>query len=157
MKSFRSLLLVTAALPLASCVNFYEVPAGVPIATVENTSLKHDAFKASVFQVDTVNGKTSLASPMTTPYGGGPVVMTGDSRIQIPANQPVTLVLSGGDKFAADGPALLYSLGGKVAAPAKETLTFTPKINAVYVVKGQLGKESSSVWLEERATGRRVR
>jgi len=159
MKSLRFVFAAAAVLPLASCVSpFYEVPAGTAAtATVINTSHAHDSFKASVFKVDTINGRTSLATPMLTPRGGGPVVTTGDSEVQVPANQPITVKLSAADQFAADGTALMYSLGGNVSKTATETLTFTPKARAVYVVKGQLGKESSSVWLEDRATGRRVR
>jgi hypothetical protein len=159
MKSIRFIFVAVAILPLTSCVlPFYEVPAGTAAtATLVNTSHAHDSFKASVFQVDTINGKTSLATPMLTPRGGGPVVTTGHSEVQVPANQPVTVKLTAADQFAADGPALLYSFGGNVAKPATETLTFTPKARTIYVVKGRLGKESSSVWLEERATGRRVK
>lgn len=139
-------------------MNFYELPAGTMArARILNTSTQHDSFKASVFKVDTINGKTSLASPMQTPRGGGPVMQTGESQVEIPANQPVTVTLSATDQFAADGPALLYSLGGNVAKPAKETLTFTPKERTTYVVKGQLSKDGSSVWLEDQASGRRVR
>lgn len=159
MKSIRFVFATAAVLPLASCVNpYYEVPAGTTAtATLINTSQSHDSFKASVFKVDTINGRTSLATPMLTPRGGGPVVTTGGSEVQIPANQPVTVKLTAADQFAADGPALLYSLGGNVSKTATETFTFTPKARAVYVVKGHLDKESSSVWLEDRATGRRVK
>jgi hypothetical protein len=158
MKVVRFALAAVTALPLASCMNFYELPAGTAAtATLVNTSKVHDSFKASVFQVETINGKASLASPMLTPRGGGPVVTTGESEVVVPANQPVEVTLSASDQFAADGAALLYSLGGKVAKPATETIRFTPKAYATYVVKGQLGKESSSVWLEDNATGRRVR
>jgi hypothetical protein len=159
MKSLRFVFAAVAVLPLASCVNpFYEIPAGTAAtATLVNTSQAHDSFKASVFKVDTINGRTSLATPMLTPRGGGPVVTTGDSEVQVPANQSVTVKLTAGDQFAADGPALLYSLGGNVSKTATETVTFTPKARTIYVVKGKLGKESSSVWLEERATGRRVK
>lgn len=159
MKFPTPLFALAAVATLPSCIPpFYELPAGtMHRARIVNNSIRHDSFKATVFKVDTINGKTSLATPMRTPHGGGPVVTTGESIVEIPANQPVTVTLSAGDQFAADGPALLYSLGGNVTKPANATFTFTPKDRATYLVKGQLGKESSSVWLEDEATGKRVR
>ncbi|MGB6223072.1 hypothetical protein [Haloferula sp.] len=152
-------LLSVAALAglFSSCANNYSLPKDYtgPTATIQNTGTAQDAFKASVFRVSKVEGKNSLSSPMRTPYGGGPGVMIGESKVQIPAGQPIQLTLSAHDHFAADGAALVYTFGGNVAKTATETFTFTPKANATYLVNGQLGKESSSVWMNDAASGQR--
>jgi hypothetical protein len=159
MKSTRILICAALMLPLASCVQYYHQPAPgtTATATLVNTSSGHDAFKASVFKVEKINGKLSTESPMKTPYGGGPVVRMGESKVMIAANQPAVVELYAYDHFAAEGAGLFYAIGGKISKSASETITFTPKANAVYVVKGQLGKESSSVWLEDQATGKHVK
>jgi hypothetical protein len=157
MNTFRLALPAVFALALPSCVSYYNLPKDYtgPTATIRNTGAAHDAFKASVFEVAKIDGKLSNASAMQTPYGGGPVVQMGTSEVKVVAGQPLQVELSGHDQFAADGPALMYALGGNVAKPAKSTVTFNPKANATYVVKGQLGKQGSTVWLED-ANGKRV-
>ena len=158
MKSYRFGFPAVLALALPSCVSYYNLPKDYtgPTAMIRNTGTAHDAFKSSVFEVAKIEGKLSNASAMQTPRGGGPVVQMGNSEVKVPAGQPLQIELSGHDQFAADGPALLYAMGGKVAKPAKATLNFTPKANATYAVKGQLAKEGSSVWMEDTATGKRV-
>lgn len=157
MKFHRFVFPAALALALPSCVSYYNLPKGYTgaTATIRNTGTAHDAFKSTVFEVAKIDGKLSNASAMQTPRGGGPVVQMGNSQVKVPAGQPLQIELSGHDQFAADGPALIYAMGGKVAKPAKATVTLTPKANATYVVKGQLAKEGSSVWLED-ANGKRV-
>ena len=152
------LLSVTAlAVSFSSCSFNYSLPKDYtgPTATIYNAGTAQDAFKATVFRVSKVDGKNSLSSPMRTPYGGGPGIMIGESKIQVPAGQPIQLTLSAYDDFAADGAALAYTLGGNVSKTATETVIFTPKANANYSVRGMLGKEFSSVWMEDMATGQR--
>ena len=158
MNSCRLALAAALAISLPSCVSYYNLPKDYtgPTATIRNSGTAQDAFKSTVFEVAKIDGKLSNASAMQTPRGGGPVVQMGDSQVKVPAGQPLQVDLSGHDQFAADGPALVYALGGNVAKPAKASVTFTPKANATYVVKGQLAKQGSSVWLEDAANGKRV-
>jgi len=157
MKSFRFVFPAVLALALPSCVSYYNLPKDYtgPTATIRNTGAAQDAFKASVFEVAKIDGKLSQGTTMQTPYGGGPVVQMGESQVKVVAGQPMQVELAGYDRFAADGAALMYSLGGNVSKTAKATVTFSPKANATYVVKGQLGKQASSVWLEDEK-GKRV-
>lgn len=145
------------AVLLPGCVSYYRLPEDYsgPTATIENTGKAHDAFKASVFKVSEIDGKLVTASPMQTPYGGGPTVMMGGSSVTIPAGRPLQLKITGGDQFAADGPALIYSMGGNVSKTATETFTFTPEADRIYQVRGELGKKASSVWMEDTKSGRR--
>lgn len=146
------------ALSLPSCVQYYQAPqpGSGPTATIRNTGMAHDAFKSSVFEVEKIDGRTVLASAMQTPRGGGPVVAMGESLVPVQAGRPLLLELSAHDRFAADGAALAYAFGGNTAKPATRTLTFTPKPDATYVVKGTLSKENSAVWLEDARTGKRI-
>ncbi|MEK7950977.1 hypothetical protein [Luteolibacter soli] len=158
MTSCRFALPAVLALMLPSCVSYYNLPKGYtgPTATIRNSGSAQDAFKATVFEVAKIDGKLSNSSAMQTPRGGGPVVQMGESQVKVAAGQPLQVELSGHDQFAADGAALMYSFGGNVAKPAKATVNFTPKANATYVVKGQLAKQGSAVWLEDAASGKRV-
>ncbi|MEM9238072.1 MAG: hypothetical protein AAGB14_14970 [Verrucomicrobiota bacterium] len=151
------LLAIAPALLFSSCVQYYSLPedyAG-PTATIVNRGEAHDAFKSSVFRVAEIDGKQVTSTPMKTPYGGGPVVTMGESSVVVPAGSPIEVKLSAGDRFAADGAALMYGLSGNVSKSAAETFTFTPKANATYLVDGQLGKDRSSVWMKDQASGRR--
>lgn len=151
------LVLLLPAVFLSSCVSYYRLPEGYsgPTATIENSGSKHDAFKASTFELIEINGKPVRSTTIQTPPGAGPVVQVGGSWVKVPAGQPISLKIAGRDRFAADGPALLYSLGGNVSKSASETLSFTPEAGHAYVVRGELGETASSVWLEDFHTRRR--
>ncbi|NJM38938.1 MAG: hypothetical protein HC845_14310 [Akkermansiaceae bacterium] len=140
---------------LSSCVSYYEIPKNYsgPTATLKDSSIATHFAKAAVFKVAEIEGKTPKSSPMATPYGGGMGVTLRESSRPVPAGKPITISLSAGDSYAADGAQLADKLMGRQNAYASGNLTFTPKAGQSYRVKGTLAKEVSSVWLEEDGSG----
>ena len=69
--------------------------------------------------------------------------------------QPLTLKLSGGSVYAADGVALSDSMiGGNNSVSG--VISFTPKPDAAYSVVGTTGKNSTAVWLIDQKSGKIV-
>lgn len=59
----------------------------------------------------------------------------------------------GRDAYAADGVAIAEKLSGAERKVVQGEVRLIPKPNATYVVKGQLGKKSSSIWIEDSTNG----
>jgi hypothetical protein len=123
-----------------------------PTATVKDTASKTGMTKAEAFQVAKINGLIDTTSPMATPYGGGIGVSLKESKRTIPAGKPITITLTGGNIYAADGAALADMVSGNAKKAVTGDVVFTPKSNGVYKVNGVAGKDSSTVWIEEEAT-----
>lgn len=144
---------------LSNCVGpSYKIPAGYtgPMATLKNSGSAVSAVRAEIFNVYKIDGLHSNAkSPMATPYGGGPFVTLRESYTEIPAKKVIVNIV-GHDLYAADGMALLGKLSGAERKPVSGDVELNPKPNGVYVVRGLLGKQSSSVWIEDAATGKPV-
>lgn len=152
MKKIIVTLAFVATLP--SCISTYKIPEGYagPTAIIKDTANKTGMTKAEAFQVSKINGLVDTTSPMATPRGGGMGVSLKESKRTIPAGSPITLTLSGGNIYAADGAALADMLSGNAKKHVTGDVVFTPKPNQIYKVNGIAEKASSSVWVEEEGT-----
>ena len=84
----------------------------------------------------------------------------------VPANRPVTVTVAGKDEWdsvgAGEGAWFVDSVtlvGSVFDRPGKRVegdLVFTPKAGGAYAVTGKLGREGSSMWIEDERAGRRV-
>jgi hypothetical protein len=149
MKKIIMTLALAATLP--SCVSTYKIPEGYagPTAIIKDTATKTGITKAEAFQVSKINGLMDTTSPMATPYGGGLAVSLRESQRTVPAGSPITITLSGGNIYAADGAALADMMSGNAKKYVTGDVVFTPKPNGIYKVNGVAGKDSSTVWVEE--------
>lgn len=150
----KKLSLLIAAGFLSSCVSYYNLPEGYagPTAVIKDTATQTGVTKAEAFQVSKINGQLDRSSPMATPYGGGMVVTLMESKRTVPAGQPISLTISGGNIYAADGAGLADMISGNAKKYVSGDVVFTPKANEVYRVNGVAGKESSSVWIEDESS-----
>lgn len=150
-----ALLMAVAVLP--SCVSYYRIPEDYngPRATIKDSATNVSPVKAEVFRVHKIDGQLDANTPMATPYGGGMGVTLRDSKREVPARS-LTLSLTGGEAYAADGVEIVDRIAGKRRKSVTGDVRFAPKPNRTYVVKGRTGKVSSSVWLEEEGTGKVV-
>ena len=141
---------------LSSCVSYYELPEAYngPVATIRSTSNSKNTVSIESFEVSQINGVLVQGGTQGTAYGAGMAASTKEHSVDLPANQPVTVQLTGRDSFAADGAALFSALSGGTSKTVTGEFQFTPKAQT-YTVTGQLGKEASTVWLED-ARGRKV-
>ena len=147
--------LATVAFP--SCVQYYNLPTDYsgPVATIRGTAAQKNVFKGESFTVTKVNGKLIAGrGAVATPVGGGPVLAVQEPQIQV-LPQPVTLTLTGGTVYAADGPAMVDGLFGG-SRHVSGDISFTPKAGVDYRVKGLLERGSESVWLVEEKSGKIV-
>lgn len=109
--------------------------------------------RAKFFWVSKVDGRTIESSPEKTRienYGRGLNMQPKIVERKVAA-QKLTVRIEAGISFAADILALTnksYAVGGEVELKAEP--------NKVYVVKGTISPETSSVWIEEAATGKVV-
>jgi hypothetical protein len=150
----KQLISLAIVASLTSCVSNYKIPEGYsgPTAILKDTATKTGITKAEAFRVTKINGLNDTKSPMATPYGGGIGVSLKESVRTLPAGSLVTVTLSGGNIYAADGAALADMMSGNAKMSVSGDVMFTPKPNGVYKVNGVAGKDSSSVWIEEEST-----
>lgn len=159
MKTFFLTSLSLVSLCLSACVGpAYQLPPGYngPLATIKNSGKELSPLKAEVFNVYKIDGCYShLKSPMATPYGGGPFVTLQTSEAQIPARK-TQIEIVGRDAYAADGVAIMDKIAGGERKTVSGTVELTPKPGGTYIVRGQLDKATSQVWIEDAATGKVV-
>jgi hypothetical protein len=84
--------------------------------------------------------------------------------LRIPAGRPVTIGIKGFDNAWPSAGADLMTTIGELVEPISSrggesvtgNVTFTPREGRNYVVTGRLGKERSSIWIEDESTGHAV-
>lgn len=133
---------------------YVEPPASRNLATIEDSfSGKPGGVKATIFTVDAIDGTRDDKSPFTFVYGGGFAtnVTAGVNRKVTPGEHLVTI--GGRDVHGADGAALLDFNKNKTV---KGDVFLNAKPGRTYIVRGQMSKSRSSVWLEDKKTGRIV-
>lgn len=150
------LALAAVALLLSGCASLYEpVPDGFkgPTAQVADSGFSESSGKAQFFVLREVDGKairdTILASRMAS-HGQGfalsPVYVTRD----VPA-VPMKVKLMATHQTGAPAHEIASRVAGTFFS-VEGVVDFTPVAGAKYVVKGELKKEGSSVWIEDEAT-----
>lgn len=138
---------------LTGCLAPSGIPKGYegPIAVVWDSMDKISNTEVYFYAVSSVNGikvETSSSRTAARNYGRGFSMDAEPTTHYIPAEQPVTLVLTGASHHAAP----ILSLRGGMPKVHGE-ITFTPKKNRIYQVKGSTTKDESKIWLIKESTG----
>ncbi len=148
------------ALLVSGCATQYQpVPEGYrgPTATIRDSGLAEDSTKAQMFAVVEIDGERVMnafwASAQRS-HGQGPMLSTEFPERKVKA-APQRLTLRGSHATGAPIHAMASQLLGTFFS-VEGTVEFTPQHNGVYVVKGELSKAKSSVWIEDAQTGQRV-
>lgn len=145
---------------LSGCASLYKpVPEGYsgPTATISDSGITEDVTKAQMFVVASIDGNTianSLGATRGASYGQGPVLTTRFISRQIQA-RPQRVKLIGTHITAAPIVALLNMAAGSYLSVEGE-VEFSPLAGGSYTVIGKLGKNESSVWIEDARTSERV-
>lgn len=144
------------AVTLCGCANYqHSLPEGYkgPVATIHDSAGPMESKKADLFFVTQVDGrkvKDSLTETIIRNQGRGfslsPFMLVHD----VPA-KPILVSLSGITHYAAP----ILALTGTVYQ-VEGTVSFAPEANKDYIVKGSLGPEMTSVWIEEQGSGKIV-
>src|SRR3569833_1676062 len=146
-------LIIVLAL-LAGCVSS-PLPDGYKglTATISDSFTRGDAKKSDFFWVDQVDGRKIEDSVMKTSKDiqGRGFFMEPKNDSRPIAAQKVTLTIKGSTVYAADILAMIhkiYSVEGQVTIDAQPGVS--------YVVKGELGQNGCSVWIEDASSGKMV-
>ncbi|MGQ0711712.1 MAG: hypothetical protein ACT4NV_18410 [Rhodoferax sp.] len=152
--------LLGGALFVSGCATQYQpVPEGYsgPTATIRDSGFAEDSTKAQMFAVVEIDGERVMnafwASAQRS-HGQGPMLSTEYPERKVKA-VPQRLTLSGSHATGAPIHAMASQLLGTFFS-VEGVVEFTPQPNGVYVVKGELSKAKSSVWIEDAQTGQRL-
>ena len=127
-----------------------------PKATVRDSGASEGASKASFYYLSAVNGKTvneSLSETRQANHGRGFQMTLNIVEREVPADRELQLTLDAKVAYAAP---ILELINSGSMYHATQVIRFQPEPNGVYIVKGELGADKSSVWLEDAKTKERV-
>ena len=152
MRVFASVVL---ALSLFGCAAYQPVPEGYggPVAKVADSGFAEDGTKAQLFVLSAVDGNripTSFAASANASYGRGFSLTTRFVERNVPA-KPMKVTLFASHTTGAPIQAILSQAAGTFYS-VEGVVAFAPEGGKNYVVKGELKKEGSSVWIEDADT-----
>jgi hypothetical protein len=151
--TLASMLLALAV--ISGCAMYKAVPEGFAGATavIADSVETEDGAKARVYFVEEVDGNkihnVRIASRLAS-QGRGFSLSTGYVDRPVPVRM-MRLKLVGTHVVAAP----IHELASRAAGTFFDVdgfVEFTPKANARYVVRGELKKDASSVWIEDAET-----
>lgn len=156
LKSFIPALVLAV---LTGCASYKPVPDGYTgqVATVGDSGFAEDFSKAQLFVLAEIDGNRiddSMTETRLASQGQGARLTMGVLSRQIPA-RPMKVRLIASHTTAAPIMAIASQMAGTFYS-VDGVVDFSPKPDGKYVVKGDLKKEGSSVWIEDAASGQPV-
>ena len=156
---YRTLALLGCMLALAGCATYQPVPQGYtgPTASVRDSGISEDSTKAQMFALMEIDGNriaNAFGASAIASQGRGASLTTvyPERSVQI---RPMKVVIRGSHATGAPIHAMASQMAGTFFS-VEGTVTLTPTANGKYVVKGELKKDKSSVWIEDSETGQAV-
>lgn len=145
------------ALTLHGCATYKPVPEGYagPVAVVADSGTPGDGKKSVIFAMMDVDGQgidNSFRASAGASYGRGFALTTQFIGRPVPANKTMKVRLKGSHITGAPIHAIASQIAGTFFS-VEGVVDFTPVSGGNYIVKGELKKDASSVWIEDRATG----
>jgi hypothetical protein len=155
----RTLALLGFLLALAGCATYQPVPQGYtgPTASVRDSGFSEDGTKAQMFALMEIDGNrlsNAFVASAIASRGRGASLTTVYSERSVQV-RPMQVMLRGSHATGAPIHAMASQMAGTFFS-VEGAVTFTPTANGKYVVKGELKKEKSSVWIEDAETGQAV-
>ncbi|MCY1169937.1 MAG: hypothetical protein V4455_14985 [Pseudomonadota bacterium] len=146
-----TLLLVT----LFGCASYKPVPEGYagPVAEVSDSGFSEDGSKAQLFVLSEVDGNriaNSFGASASASHGRGFALTTEIVQRQVPA-KPMKVGLRASHTTAAPIQAIASQIAGTFFS-VEGVVDFSPQPDGKYIIKGELKKEGSSVWIEDANT-----
>jgi hypothetical protein len=159
MKSSLYALLFAATLALTGCATFEPVPQEYtgPTATLRDTGFSEDGTKAQLFAAAEIDGNrimNAFWASANASQGRGASLTTVLPERKVKA-APMKVTLKASHATGAPIAAMASQLAGTFFS-VEGVVDFTPKADGKYVVKGELKKDKSSVWIEDIETGKPV-
>lgn len=148
---------VAIATLLTGCATRYSpVPDGYtgPLVQLTDSVRTEDWSKAQIFAVVEIDGRpvdNSFNVSANASYGKGMALTALEHTRQV-VPRPMTVKLRGSHATAAP----IHEIASKMAGTfysVEGTVSFEPQPDKFYVVRGELSKQRSSVWIEEGSAG----
>jgi hypothetical protein len=141
---------------LAACATYEPVPKDYtgPTATVRDTGFSEDGTKAQMFALVEIEGNrvmNAFWASANASHGRGASLTTVYPERQVQA-RPLKVMLRGSHATGAPIHAMASQLAGTFFS-VEGAVDFSPKPNGRYLIKGELKKEKSRVWIEDADTG----
>lgn len=157
MKHWIASLCVAAA--LGGCATYDPVPKDYtgPVAVVADTGLAESGSKAQMFALISVDGNTidnAFWASRRKSSGQGPNLTPVYTERNLPV-RPMKVVIQG--SHATGAP--IHELASRAAGTffsVEGPVDFLPEAGRRYMVRGELSKARSSVWIEDAVTGKPV-
>lgn len=127
------------------------------VALVTDSVIRESTSKAQFFVVSEIDGKSvsnAMRESRQASQGTGAMLNTVDMTREVQV-KPLKITLLGSHQTGAPIHAIFSQIAGTFLE-VKGIVPFTPEPDGDYLVKGELRKEGSSVWIEERISGRIV-
>jgi len=143
-------------LVLHGCATYKPVPEGYtgPVAVVADSGTPGDGKKSVIFALMDVDGQdidNSFRASAGASYGRGLALTTRFVGRPVPANKAMKVRLKGSHITGAPIHAIASQIAGTFFS-VEGVVDFTPVSGGNYIVKGELKKGASSVWIEDRVT-----
>lgn len=150
---------VVIALLLHGCATYKPVPEGYTgkVAVIADSGFTEGGTKAQIFALMEVDGnaiQNSFGASAGASQNQGFALRTRFVSRPVPAT-PMKVKIKGSHATGAPIHAIFSQAAGTFFSVVG-VVDFTPAPGGSYIVKGQLRKEGSSVWIEDNATGKPV-
>jgi len=155
----RQLLALVMATALSGCATYNPIPEGYtgPVATVTDSGGAEDGSKAKLFALMDIDGNrimNSFWASANASHGRGFALTVVISERQVPA-KPMKAMLKASHTTAAPIHAIASRMAGTFFS-VEGVVDFSPRSGGRYVVRGELNKGGSTVWIEDAETGQPV-
>jgi hypothetical protein len=152
MKTIKHVFVIALALVLSACASYRPVPEGYsgPVAVIRDSAQTESVAKGQLFYVQSIDGNAIHNARNATRQSSantGFIVNARDSERRVPIRamklRLIATHVTGAPihELASRAAGTFFSVEGDVE--------FTPKAGATYVVRGELKKGASSVWIED--------
>ncbi|MCV2358248.1 hypothetical protein LNV08_04600 [Paucibacter sp. TC2R-5] len=150
-------LIVSAALALSGCASYVPVPKDYsgPTAVLKDSGFSEDGTKAQIFAAMEIDGnrlENAFGATANASQGRGMSILTVFPERKVKA-VPSKIQIRASHATGAPVAAIASQMAGTFFS-VEGIIEFTPQAGGVYVVKGELKKEKSSVWIEDAQTGK---
>ena len=155
----KTLVATVALVLIAGCASYNPVSDGYagPVASVADSGGLDAGEKAQLYVLSEVDGHKiaeSFSASQQASRGLGAGLITKVVTRQVPA-KPMKVVLRASHITGAPIQALFSQAAGTFWS-VEGPVDFTPQADGRYVVRGELKKEGSSVWIEDARTNQPV-
>lgn len=156
----KSIAVALSSLLLVACSVLQEpLPKGYtgPTAELVDSGFREDHAKAQIFAATEIDGrpiKNAIIDTRRASEGQGFTVSPTPTQRAIPT-QPIKVMIEGTHQTGAP----IHEIASRAAGTffsVEGVVDFKPEAGKRYVVKGELKKEGSAVWIEELDTGKVV-